>query len=61
MLAEQSFALGFGFTPPWKVTSQRLDTAHAPTKLHLEIGADRGALYPCQECGGPATDLWSWS
>ena len=51
MLAEQIFALGLGLTPPWKVMSQRLDTEHTPTKLHLEIGADRGALYPCPECG----------
>ena len=51
MLAEQIFALGLGLTPPWKVMSQRLDTDHKPTKLHLEIGADRGVLYPCPECG----------
>ena len=30
--------------------SQRLDTTHAPSKLHLEIGAERGARYPCPEC-----------
>ena len=51
MQAEEIFALGLGLTPPWKVMSQRLDTDHTPTKLHLEIGADRGALYPCPECG----------
>ena len=51
MLTEQIFALGLGLTPPWKVMSQRLDTEQTPTKLHLEIGADRGALYPCPECG----------
>jgi hypothetical protein len=51
MLAQQVFALDFGLTLPWKVLSQRLDTAHTPTKLHLEIGAGRGAMYPCLECG----------
>jgi len=49
MQAEEIFALGLGLTPPWKVMSQRLDTDHTPTKPHLEIGADRGALYPCLE------------
>ena len=51
MRAEEIFALGLGLTPPWKVMNQRLDTEHTPSKLHLEIGADRGALYPCPECG----------
>jgi len=51
MQAEEIVALGLGLTPPWKVMSQPLDTDHTPTKLHLEIGADRGALYPCPECG----------
>ena len=51
MQAEEIFALGLGLTPPWKVMSQRLDTKQTPSKLHLEIGADRGALYPCPECG----------
>jgi len=51
MLAEEIFALGLGLTPPWKVMSQRLDTEHSPTELHLEISADRGAEYPCPKCG----------
>jgi transposase len=51
MQAEEIFAFGLGFTPPWKVMIQRLDTAHTPSKLHLEIGADSGVLYPCPECG----------
>jgi transposase len=51
MLAEEIFALGLGLTPPWKVMSQHLDTEKTPTVLHLEIGADRGAEYPCPECG----------
>lgn len=51
MLAEEVFALGLGLTPPWRVLSQRLDTDHTPTELHLEIGADRGAEYFCPACG----------
>lgn len=51
MLAKQIFDLGLGLAPPWKVMRQRLDTVHTPTKLHMEIGADRGALYPCPGCG----------
>jgi len=39
MQAEEIFALGLGLTPPWKIMSQRLDTDHMPTMLHLEIGA----------------------
>jgi transposase len=31
--------------------SQRLDTDHTPPKLHREIGANCGALYPCPEYG----------
>jgi len=49
--AEEIFAFGLGFTLHWKVMSQRLDTDHASTKLHQEIGAARGALYPGPECG----------
>lgn len=48
MQAEEIFALGLGLTPPWKVMSQRLDTDHTRTKLHLEIGADSRALYLCK-------------
>lgn len=51
MLAEEVFALGLGLTPPWLVTSQSLDTEKSPSELHLEIGADRGAHYPCPKCG----------
>ncbi len=51
MFAEEIFALGLGLTPPWKVMSQHLDTDKTPSVLHLEIGAERGAEYPCPECG----------
>ena len=41
MQAEELFALGLGLTPPWKVMSQGPDTGHTPSRLPLEIGADR--------------------
>jgi hypothetical protein len=51
MRAEEIFALGLGLTPPWTVMGQRLDTDQTLTKFHQEIGVDRGAPYPCPECG----------
>ena len=51
MKAEDVFALGLGLTPPWQLLGQSLDTEKNPFHLFLEIGADRGALYPCPECG----------
>ena len=51
MRTEDIFALGLGLTPPWQVLSQRLDTEKAPHELHLVLGADRGATYPCPTCG----------
>ena len=50
MLAEEVFALGLGLTPPWTVMSQSLETETSPSELHLEIGAERGAMYPCPKC-----------
>ena len=51
MRTEDIFALGLGLTPPWQVLSQRLDTEKTPHELHLVLGADRGATYPCPTCG----------
>lgn len=53
MQSNDIFALGLGLTPPWKLTEQRLDTLKSPHELHLRVAADRGALYPCPECGKP--------
>ena len=53
MQSNDIFALGLGLTPPWKLTEQQLDTLKSPHELHLRIAADRGALYPCPECGKP--------
>jgi len=51
MKAEDVFALGLGLSAPWRLLAQRLDTDTQPFKLHLEIGAERGAKYPCPTCG----------
>lgn len=51
MQANDIFALGLGLTPPWKLVDQQLDTVKTPQELHLRVAADRGALYPCPECG----------
>lgn len=44
-------ALGLGLTSPWKLIGQRLDTTKTPSELHLNIAAERGALFPCPTCG----------
>ena len=51
MDANDILALGLGVTPPWKLVAQRLDTGTQPNQLHLEIAAERGALFPCPVCG----------
>lgn len=53
MDANDVLALGLGVTPPWRLVSQRLDTATQPNQLHLEVAAERGALFPCPTCGKP--------
>jgi len=55
MKAEEVFALGLGLTAPWGLLSQRLDMDTNPFELHLEIGAERGAKYPCPTCGAVCT------
>ena len=51
MKAEDVFALGLGLSAPWGLRSQRLDMDTNPFELHLEVGAERGAKYPCPTCG----------
>jgi len=51
MQSADIFALGLGLVDPWKLLSQKFDMETNPHQLHLEIGADRGALYPCPHCG----------
>jgi transposase len=43
--------LGLGLQAPWKLVDQRLETDKNPHELHLEVKAERGAKYPCPECG----------
>lgn len=51
MQSNNIFALGLGLTPPWKLIGQQLDMMKHPHELRLLVAADRGALYPCPECG----------
>jgi transposase len=51
MKAEDIFALGLGLGAPWGLISQRLDMNTSPFELYLEVGAERGAKYPCPTCG----------
>jgi transposase len=53
MDANDVLALGLGVSPPWKLVGQRLDTDKRPNELHIEVAADRGARFPCPDCGGP--------
>lgn len=50
MEARDVFALGLGLESPWKLAGQRLDMEKRPHELHLEVIADRGALFPCPDC-----------
>ena len=50
MEARDVFALGLGLNAPWKLAGQRLDIEKRPNELHLEVVADRGALFPCPQC-----------
>jgi len=51
MEAKVVFALGFGLSAPWNLAGQRLDAVKRPHDLRLEMVANRGALFPCPECG----------
>lgn len=53
MDANDVLALGLGVTPPWRLVGHRLDRDKAPNELRIELAADRGALFPCPDCGRP--------
>jgi transposase len=53
MDADDVLSLGLGVTPPWKLVGQRLDTDKRPNELRIEVAADRGAQFPCPDCGRP--------
>jgi transposase len=46
-------ALGLGIAPPWRLVGQRLDTDKRPNELHIALATDRGARFPCPDCGKP--------
>jgi transposase len=47
---KEVFSLGLGLSAPWKLAGHRLDVEKRPHELHLEVAADRGALFPCPDC-----------
>jgi transposase len=49
--AENVLALGLGLSEPWKILGQSFDMETKPYTLTIEIGAERGTLYPCPHCG----------
>lgn len=44
-------ALGLGVSLPWRLSDQRLNTCREPHVLEILLEADRGALFPCPDCG----------
>jgi len=53
MDAKDVLALGLGVTPPWRLADQRLDTSKRPHVLEILLETERGAEFPCPECGQP--------
>ncbi len=53
MDAASALALGLGVTPPWRLAGQRLDTDKKPHVLEILLEAERGAAFPCPDCGKP--------
>jgi len=54
MAGSDIFTLGLGLEPPWCVVDQRLETACQPHELRLTVAAERGARFPCPDCGQAA-------
>ncbi len=52
MDAKDVLALGLGIASPWRLVDQRLDTSRQPHVLEIMLETDRGAEFPCPECGG---------
>lgn len=53
MDARDVLALGLGVSPPWRLADQRLDTSKRPHVLEIRLETERGAEFPCPECGRP--------
>lgn len=51
MNTNELFSIGLGLEAPWRIASSNLDVNVIPHRLDLRIEAERGALYPCPECG----------
>ncbi|MCC6465471.1 MAG: ISL3 family transposase [Planctomycetes bacterium] len=51
MDANLIFSIGLGLEAPWRILSSNLDINVNPHRLDLRVEAERGALYPCPECG----------
>jgi transposase len=51
MDANQIFSIGLGLESPWRIVTSHLDVNVNPHRLDLRIEAERGALYPCPDCG----------
>lgn len=51
MDTNQLFSIGLGLEAPWRIASSDLDINVNPHRLDLRIEAERGALYPCPDCG----------
>jgi hypothetical protein len=50
MEAKEVLSLGLGLSGSWKLAGQRLDMERRPHELHLEVVADRGAVFPFPDC-----------
>lgn len=51
MEASELFTAGLGLKAPWRLAGHRLDQDKHPHELHLEVVSDRGAMFPCADCG----------
>lgn len=51
MKNDQIFSLGLGLSEPWRLASVELDVEVSPHCLQIRIDVERGAEYPCPECG----------
>jgi transposase len=59
MRGDEILLLGIGIQPPWQLVDQHLDTSKQPHELYLQVEGERGARYPCPQCGAlcPAHDF----
>ena len=59
MRGDEILLWGLGVLPPWLSVNQHLDTATQPHELYLQVEGERGARYPCPQCGAlcPAHDF----